>query len=77
MPCNHCTQLLYLDIQKAHWEIASCKRILGLVEIAPKGSGISSSTCLLCMFFTEFLNNICTSLFQGETVLFNASKAVW
>lgn len=77
IPCNHCTQWLYLDVQKVQREIASCKRILGLVELGAKGSGISSSICLLCIFFIEILNNICMSLFQGEPVLFNASKAVW
>lgn len=76
VPCDHCPQWLYLDLQKVQRDIASCKSILGLVEIGHRSSGISPNICLLCIFFTEVLNNICTSVFQGETVLFNASKVI-
>lgn len=83
MSHNHCTRWLYVDVQKAQRVIGSCRRILEVVEIGLKGSGVIPNMCLLCISFHRRLEwSLCVSLggclplLLGETALFNASEAV-
>lgn len=50
MSHNCCTHWLCVDVQKAQREMGSCRRILEIVKIGPKGGGINCKNCFFISF---------------------------